>query len=98
MPFGSPALLVGGANVAPANDAGYEAFLTLAPNGQTLNFAGYCQAYPFAGADVTASAGNGGNQWRGIGAVDAYGYYTLVWTNTRPLQRRRSSGSRRRGY
>ena len=78
MPFGSPALLFAGAG----NDAGYEALLTLAPNGQDLTFAGYCQAYPFAGADVSASAGNGGNQWRGIGTVNAYGYYTLAYTNT----------------
>ena len=78
LPFGSPALLFAGTG----SDAGYEAFLTLAPNGQTLNFAGYCQAYPFAGSDVSASGGNGGNQWRGIGTVDAYGYYTLAYTNT----------------
>ena len=45
MPFGSPALLFAGGNVSPQNDAGYEAFLTLSPNSQTLNFAGYCQAY-----------------------------------------------------
>ena len=83
MPFGSPALLFAGGNVAPGNDAGYEAFLTLAPNGQTLNFGGYCEAYPFAGPDVSAEpGGNGGNCWRGIAAVDAYGYYTLAYTNT----------------
>jgi hypothetical protein len=76
LPFGSPALLFAGAG----SDAGYEAFLTLAPNGQTLAFAGYCQAYPFSGADVSVAA-VGGNQWRGIGAVDAYGYYTLAYTN-----------------
>jgi len=81
MPFGSPALLFAGSNVAPGNDAGYEAFLSLAPNGETLTFAGYCQAYPFAGPDVSIGAQNG-NQWRGIGAVDAYGFYTLTWTNT----------------
>ena len=77
LPFGSPALLFAGAG----SDAGYEAFLTLAPNGQTLAFAGYCQAYPFFGTDVSASA-VGGNQWRGIGAVNAYGYYTLAYTNS----------------
>ena len=78
MPFGSPALLVVGAG----SDAGYEALLTLATNRETLSFAGYCQAYPFAGADVTISAGNGGNQWRGVGTVNAYGYYTLGYTNS----------------
>ena len=78
MPFGSPALLVAGAG----SDASYEALLTLAPNQETLSFAGYCQSYPFAGADVTVSAGNGGNQWRGVGTVNAYGYYTLGWTNS----------------
>ena len=62
-------------------DAGYEAFLTLAPNGQNLNFAGYCHAYPFAGPDVSIIAGGNGN-WHGIAEVDAYGYYTLSLTNT----------------
>jgi hypothetical protein len=74
----SPALLVAGAG----SDASFEAVMTLAPNQETLSFAGYCQAYPFSGADVTVSAGNGGNQWRGIGTVNAYGYYTLAWTNS----------------
>ena len=83
LPFGSPALLIAGGNVSPGNDAGYEAFLSRAPNGQNVSFGGYCQAYPFSGPDVSAEpGGNGGNNWRGIGAVDAYGNYTLVWTNT----------------
>jgi hypothetical protein len=77
MPFGSPALLVAGAGP----DAAYEALLTRSPNGQTLNLAGYCQAYPFSGLDVSVIAGGGGN-WHGIGGVDAYGYYTLAFTNT----------------
>jgi hypothetical protein len=81
MPLGSPALLFAGANEAPFNDAGYEAFLTLSPNGQTLAFAGYCQAYPFPGPDVSVIAGGSAN-WRGIGTIDAYGYYTLAYTNT----------------
>jgi hypothetical protein len=55
--------------------------LTLAPNGQSLNFAGYCQAYPFAGPDVSVIAGSSGS-WHGIAGVDAYGYYTLSYTNT----------------
>jgi hypothetical protein len=83
MPFGSPALLFAGSNVSPGNDAGYEAFLTRSPNGSTLTFAGYCQAYPFAGPDVSVIAGgNGGTSWRGLATVDAFGYYTLAWTNS----------------
>ncbi|HVM47347.1 MAG TPA: immunoglobulin domain-containing protein [Candidatus Acidoferrum sp.] len=74
---GSPSLLVAGAGA----DAPYEAFLTLAPNAQTLNFGGYCQAYPFAGADVSIIAGGSAN-WHGIAGVNAYGYYTLFYTNT----------------
>jgi hypothetical protein len=77
LPFGSPALLVAGAGP----DAPYEGVLTLAPNGQSLNFAGYCQAYPFTGPDVSVIAQGGGN-WHGIAGVDAYGYYTLSYTNT----------------
>lgn len=77
MPFGSPALLFAGAG----NDAGYEAALTRAPNGQTLNFAGYCQAYPFSGPDLSVGATASPN-WRGIAEVNAYGYYAVVWTNT----------------
>jgi hypothetical protein len=76
MPFGSRALLFTGAG----NDAGYQAFLTRAPNGQNLTFAGYCQAYPFSGPDLTVGA-TGSSNWRGIAGVDAYGYYTLSWTN-----------------
>jgi hypothetical protein len=77
MPFGSPALLVAGAGP----DAAYEGLLTLATNGQSLNFAGYCQAYPFAGPDVSVIGGGSGN-WHGIAGVNAYGYYTLSYTNT----------------
>ena len=40
------------------------------------------QAYPFAGTDVSESGGNKGNTWRGIGVVDAFGNYSLAWTNT----------------
>ncbi len=77
LPFGSPALLVAGAGA----DAPYEGLLTLAPNGQDLTLAGYCQAYPFAGSDVSVIALGGAN-WHGIAYVDAYGYYTLAYTNT----------------
>ena len=79
LPPGSQALLFAGAGA----DAGYEGLLTRSPNGQNLTFAGYVQAYPFSGADVSAEpGGNGGNTWRGIAEVDAFGHYSLVWTNS----------------
>ncbi len=83
LPAGSSALLIAGANVSPGNDAGNEAFLGRAPTGLSLSFGGYCQAYPFSGTDVSAEpGGNGGNDWRGIGVVDAFGNYSLAWTNS----------------
>lgn len=84
LPAGSSSLLIAGSNVLPGNDAGYEAFLGRAPNGLSLSFGGYCQAYPFmGGTDVSAEpGGNGGNSWRGIGVVDAFGNYSLAWTNS----------------
>jgi hypothetical protein len=80
MGAGSPALLAAGAGA----DAGYEAMLTLSGGNQEyLCFAGYCQAYPFAGADVTAEpGGNGGNSWRGLATINAYGTYAIVYTNS----------------
>jgi hypothetical protein len=79
LPTGSQALLVAGAGA----DAPYEGILTLSPNGQDLSFVGYVQGYPFAGADLTLEpGGNGGNDWRGIATVDAYGYYSLNYTNS----------------
>lgn len=77
-----PALLVCGANLSPFNDAGYQAFLTRAANGQTLDFAGYCQAYPFTGTDVTTAGSPASNTWKGIGEIDGNGTYSLVYTNT----------------
>jgi hypothetical protein len=83
LPVGSSSLLIAGGNVSPGNDAPYEAFLARAPNGLSISFGGYCQAYPFQGSDVSAEpGGNGGNDWRGIATVDSFGYYSLVWTNT----------------
>jgi hypothetical protein len=82
LPPGSSALLIAGSNVSPGNDAGYEAFLGRAPTGLSLSFLGYCQGYPFPGSDVSYSSGNGGNDWRGIGTVDAFGNYELAWTNS----------------
>ncbi|MGD0263316.1 MAG: immunoglobulin domain-containing protein, partial [Verrucomicrobiota bacterium] len=83
LPVGSSSLLIAGGNVSPGNDAPYEAFLARAPNGLSISFGGYCQAYPFQGSDVSAEpGGNGGNDWRGIATVDSFGYYSLVWTNS----------------
>lgn len=83
LPPGSSSLLIAGANVSPGNDAAYEAFLGRAPNGLSISFGGYCLGYPYSGSDVSAEPqGNGGNDWRGIATVDAFGYYALVWTNT----------------
>ena len=83
LPAGSSSLLIAGSNVSPGNDAGYEAFLGRAPNGLSLSFIGYCLGYPFPGSDVSAEpGGNGGNDWRGIGTVNAFGNYALAWTNS----------------
>jgi hypothetical protein len=76
-PFGSPALLLPGA----ANDSAYAGALTLSGNGQYLNLAAYCEAYPFSGADVTIGA-TGGACWRGLYAINASGYSALAYTNT----------------
>ena len=79
MPFGSPALLVQGAGT---NDAGYEAMLTLSGvNQQYLCFAGYCQAYPFSGSDVTVPGASPNANWRGLATIDAFGIYSLAYTN-----------------
>jgi hypothetical protein len=78
LPFGSQALLLAGVGA----DAPYEGFLTLSADGASLNFAGYIQGYPYSGADVTASSGNGQSDWRGIGSINLNGYYSVVWTNT----------------
>lgn len=83
LPAGSASLLFAGSNVSPGNDALYEGFLGRAPNGLSLSFLGYCLGYPFSGSDVSAEpGGNGGNDWRGIGTVNAFGNYALVWTNS----------------
>lgn len=80
MPFGSPALLFVGAGA----NADFEALMTLSPlgpDGQALTIAGYCEPYPFSGADLTVGA-NGGANWRGVADIDGYGAYTLAYTNT----------------
>jgi hypothetical protein len=76
--FGSPALLIDGAGT----DSGFEAMLTTSANQQYLGFAGFCINYPYSSTDVTSSGGNGGNRWRGMGTVNAFGFYNLAYTNT----------------
>ena len=82
LPPGSNPILVAGAG----SDAPYEALLTLSADEASINFAGYLQAYPYNGGDVSyigqTAAGNSTNNWRGIGGVSAYGYYTLDYTNS----------------
>lgn len=77
LPPGSQPLLFEGAG----SDTPYEGTLTLSPNGQNLTFAGYVQAYPFSGPDLSIGA-NGSANWRGVAEVNAYGYYSLAYTNT----------------
>ncbi|HEY3860999.1 MAG TPA: immunoglobulin domain-containing protein [Verrucomicrobiae bacterium] len=72
---GTSELIVPGAG----SDALNESYLTLSSNKAYLNFTGYFEKYPFTGgSDVTV----GGTAFvRGIGAVDAAGFYTLAYTN-----------------
>ena len=82
LPPGSQPIIVAGAGA----DAPYEALLTLSADSASLNFAGYLQAYPYNGSDVSYSDedSSGGSliNWRAIGGVSAYGYYTLNYTNS----------------
>jgi hypothetical protein len=49
-------------------------------NQQYLCFAGYCQQYPYTGgSDVTVANVNTG--WRGLATIDAFGIYSLAYTN-----------------
>ena len=68
MPFGSSALLVQGAGV----DAAYQGLLSRSADSETINFAGYIDAYPFTDPDLSEGA-NGGLNWRGIGGITAFG-------------------------
>lgn len=82
LPPGSQPLIVAGAG----SDAPYEALLTLSADQASINFAGYVEAYPNNTPDVTypgpqTSGGYSTNNWRGIGGVSAYGYYSLIYTN-----------------
>jgi len=73
--FGSQSVILPGAG----SDAVNEGVLTLSGDQQYLTLAGYQVAYPYtAGTDVTA--GGSGNV-RGIYTINAYGYYSLVFTN-----------------
>ena len=78
LPPGSQPLLFEGAGP----DAPYEGAMTLSPNSQELTFAGYVQAYPFQGGSDLSVGGNGSLNWRGVAEVDAYGYYSMQYTNT----------------
>jgi hypothetical protein len=71
---GTSPLLVPGAG----SDGQNEAYMTLSSNKAYLNFTGYFYNYPFSGADVTIG---GTAAVRGIGAVNALGYYVLAYTN-----------------
>src|ERR1700722_791699 len=72
--FGSPAILVEGAGA----DAPFEAGLTVSSiNQQYLDLAGFCQSYP-----CTSALTNSASCWRGLATVDAFGVYTLAYTNS----------------
>jgi hypothetical protein len=82
LPPGSDPLIVAGAG----SDAPYEALLTLSADQSAITFAGYEEAYPNNTSDVTypgpqTAGGYSTNNWRGIGGVSAYGYYSLIYTN-----------------
>jgi hypothetical protein len=82
LPLGSQPLIVAGAG----SDAPYEALLTSSADQASINFAGYVEAYPNNTSDVTypgpqTSGGFSTNNWRGIGGISAYGYYSLIYTN-----------------
>ncbi len=78
LPAGSPALIFQGAG----SDALNAAMLTVSGgNQQFLCLAGYCEAYPFTGPDVTVGA-TAGTYWRGLATIDAFGIYNLAYTNS----------------
>jgi hypothetical protein len=59
-------------------EALYEGVMTRSQNGAYLNFPGFNVAQPYTGP---GGVGAGNITVRGIGAIDAYGYYSLVLTN-----------------
>ncbi|HTB84759.1 MAG TPA: immunoglobulin domain-containing protein [Candidatus Sulfotelmatobacter sp.] len=74
----SPALIFQG----NGTDSPLGALLTASGGNQEyVGFAGYCLSYPFHGSDVTVGA-TAGAYWRGIGLINAYGIYSLAYTNT----------------
>ena len=81
LPAGSKPIIFAGAGA----DAPYEALLTLSADGSAINFAGYVLAYPANVTDVTyvneTASGNSIINWRGLGGVSTYGYYSLDYTN-----------------
>lgn len=75
----SPALLVEGAGT----DAPLEAQITLSGiNQQYLSFSGYCAAYPYSGTNNVNNGATGGSFWRGLATINAYGIYSLMYTNS----------------
>jgi hypothetical protein len=54
----------------------------LSPNAQNLAIVGYVEAYPFSGGSDVSVGGNQSPYWRGVAEVDAYGYYSLIYTNS----------------
>ncbi|HZM01445.1 MAG TPA: immunoglobulin domain-containing protein, partial [Candidatus Saccharimonadales bacterium] len=70
-----PALIVSGGS----SDGIYESVLTLSSNQEYINFAGFNLQQPYTGN--AAGVGAAGVTVRGIGTVDAFGYYTLAYTN-----------------
>ena len=60
------------------SDAINQGVLTLSGDQQYLTFGGYQLAYPYTGSDVTAG---GSTLIRGIYGVNAYGFYSLLYTN-----------------
>jgi hypothetical protein len=63
-------------------DGIYESVLTLSQNSAFLNIGGYNVAQPYTGTNSGVSYGNIPNgSPRSIGAIDAFGFYTLAITN-----------------
>ena len=76
----SPALLVEGAST----EAPFEALTTRSGSNQEfLSFFGYCEAYPYAGTNnVNNDTAAGGSFWRGLATINAFGIYSLTYTNS----------------
>ena len=75
LPDTSPNALVASGG---APEALYESVMTMSQNGGFLNIGGFNVPQPYSGPGGVAA---GGVTIRGIGAIDAYGYFTLALTN-----------------